>query len=230
MTKAHRQGDSDEIEVFEATRYFSGGSGTCEGLGVQGSTREERVSWGAGRRSLGTLRAILPHRSRKADDQCKEKKNKQPSSPGGKLASFLNSFFKQTISRKKSQFKDRRFEEMHTGRRRSSVSCSQTARSNELDYSYSKPSGHQIKPADFSSQREAWCERAKSTDGYPENKWVINGVANGQGKEELSMPTEEDGGGSESGSDLFELNSFHLLSDPFTDLPVYGSPNERAAS
>ncbi|URE00100.1 hypothetical protein MUK42_22541 [Musa troglodytarum] len=198
MTKAHRQGDSDEIEVFEATRYFSGGSGTCEGLGLQGSTREERVSWGAGRRSLGTLRAILPHRSRKADDQCKEKKNKQPSSPGG--------------------------------RRRSSVSCSQTARSNELDYSYSKPSGHQIKPADFSSQREAWYERAKSMDGYPENKWVINGVANGQGKEELSMPTEEDEGGSESGSDLFELNSFHLLSDPFTDLPVYGSPNERAAS
>ncbi|CAL9752027.1 unnamed protein product [Musa acuminata subsp. burmannicoides] len=235
MTKAHRQGDSDEIEVFEATRYFSGEIGTCEGLGLQGSTREERVSWGAGRRSLDTLKAILPGRSRKADDQCKEKKkNKQRSSPGGKLASFLNSLFKQTISRKKSQFKDRRFEEMHTGRRRSSVSCSQTVRINELDYSNSKPSGHQIKPAHFSSHRDAWYERAKSMDGYPENKWVIDGVANGQDKEELSMPTEEDGGWSESSSDLFELNTFHLASDPFTDLPVYGSPNsdtlERAAS
>ncbi|RRT61765.1 hypothetical protein B296_00043924 [Ensete ventricosum] len=222
MTRAHRQGDSDEIEVFEATRYFSGGIGTCEGLGLQRSTREERGSRRAGRRSLDTLRAILPHRSRKADDQCKEKKNKQPSSPGGKLASFLNSFFKQTISRKRSQFKDRRFEEMlHTGRRRSSVSCSQTVRSNELDYSNSKPSGHQMKPAHFSSQKEAWYERAKSMNGYPANKWMINGAANGQDKEELSMPTEEDGGGSESSSDLFELNSFDLGSD----LPVYGSPD-----
>lgn len=71
-------------------------------------------------------------------------------------------------------------------------------------------------------------------DGYPENKWVIDGVANGQDKEESSRPTEEDGGWSESSSDLFELNTFHLASDPFTDLPVYGSPNsdtlERAAS
>ncbi|RWV90928.1 hypothetical protein GW17_00046828 [Ensete ventricosum] len=140
------------------------------------------------------LRAILPRQSKKGENQRKDDKKCR------KLATFLNSFFNQTIYKKKSQSeKDRNLKEVQAGRRSSSISCSRTIRSNE-GYSNGRTNGHQ-KSVHFSSQREAWChnrvtsevwpaERAKSMDGYPENKCVINGNGDGLSKEE-ALGSEE---------------------------------------
>ncbi|CAK8537104.1 unnamed protein product [Lathyrus sativus] len=103
----HRRNDSGELDVFEASRYFSGynevigytNNSTC----TQKVIREERNGH-RGRISLDMpMRTLLPQQFNGVDQkQIKDKKhNKQPSSPGGRLASFLNSLFNQSTSKKK---------------------------------------------------------------------------------------------------------------------------------
>ncbi|OAY50144.1 protein BIG GRAIN 1-like E [Manihot esculenta] len=103
----HRRNDSDELDVFEASRYFSGYN---EALSYNGANYAEKVMredhrhlWKGGRMSLDLpMRNPLPQQSYTVEKQIsKEKKYKQPSSPGGRLASFLNSLFNQTSSKKK---------------------------------------------------------------------------------------------------------------------------------
>lgn len=103
----HRRNDSGELDVFEASRYFSGynevigytNNSTC----TQKVIREERNGH-RGRISLDMpMRTLLPQQFKGVDQkQIKdEKHSKQPSSPGGRLASFLNSLFNQSTSKKK---------------------------------------------------------------------------------------------------------------------------------
>ncbi|XWS69612.1 hypothetical protein CRYUN_Cryun04dG0193500 [Craigia yunnanensis] len=101
----HRGDDSGELDVFEAARYFSGyneaASYNCATF-TQKIMREERQPWRGGRISLDVpMRSPLPQQTHVVEKQIKEKKYKQPSSPGGRLASFLNSLFNQTGSKKK---------------------------------------------------------------------------------------------------------------------------------
>ncbi|KAL2349124.1 hypothetical protein Fmac_003124 [Flemingia macrophylla] len=129
----HRRNDSGELDVFEAARYFSGYS---EVVGYTGSTtftqkimREERHAH-RGRISLDMpMRSLLPQQFHGMEKQItKEKKHKQPSSPGGRLASFLNSLFSQSASKKKkskSSSQSMKDEDESPGgrrRRRSSIS------------------------------------------------------------------------------------------------------------
>ncbi|RZS21090.1 hypothetical protein BHM03_00053678 [Ensete ventricosum] len=250
MSEGYSQADSDEIDVFEATWYFSGGIDGA-GLGLQRAMREERVISRGGDRSLDALArsARPPQQSKKVENQSKDKKSRQPSSAGRRLASFLNSFIKQATSKKKSRALNpteskeaASFEKMHAGRRKGSINCSQRMKSN--DYSIlcaresccnSKSSGHR-KYAPFCSQREAWCdkrvidedwlvERCNSMDGYPENKWLTSEAGNRlldkealwseefmkkQEKWFRRTEEEEDGRGSESSSELFELKNYDL--------------------
>lgn len=143
----HRRNDSGELDVFEAARYFSGYS---EVVGYTGSTtftqklmREERHAH-RGRISLDMpMRSLLPQQFHGMEKQIimKEKKHKQPSSPGGRLASFLNSLFSQSASKKKkskSSSQSMKDEDESPGgrrRRRSSIShfrSSSTADSKSL--------------------------------------------------------------------------------------------------
>ncbi|XP_002512053.2 protein BIG GRAIN 1-like E [Ricinus communis] len=107
----HRRNDSDELDVFEAARYFSGYN---EAAGYNGGTYTQKIlrddyrhPWRGGRMSLDVpMRNPLPqqthsHHHTVEKQILKEKKYKQPSSPGGRLASFLNSLFNQTSSKKK---------------------------------------------------------------------------------------------------------------------------------
>ncbi|KAJ9187368.1 hypothetical protein P3X46_002831 [Hevea brasiliensis] len=103
----HCRNDSDELDVFEASRYFSGYN---EVVGYNGATYTQKVMredhrhpWRGGRMSLDVpMRNPLPQQSLTVEKQIlKEKKCKQPNSPGGRLASFLNSLFNQTSSKKK---------------------------------------------------------------------------------------------------------------------------------
>ncbi|XP_022734722.1 protein BIG GRAIN 1-like E [Durio zibethinus] len=101
----HRRNDSGELDVFEAARYFSGynetGSYNCATF-TQKIMREERQPSRGGRISLDVpMKNPLPQQTHVVEKQIKEKKYKQPSSPGGRLASFLNSLFNQTGYKKK---------------------------------------------------------------------------------------------------------------------------------
>ncbi|KAL8120981.1 protein BIG GRAIN 1-like E [Apium graveolens] len=100
----HYRRDSDELDVFEAAGYFSG---------VNEVSGYQRMSRSGGRNSLditmmGSARSsTIQPQAYQCDDvmiekpTTKEKKYKQPNSPGGRLASFLNSLFSQNSSRKK---------------------------------------------------------------------------------------------------------------------------------
>ncbi|KAI3867397.1 hypothetical protein MKX03_036524 [Papaver bracteatum] len=154
----HRRKDSGELDVFDATMYFYGGietsirNGGCANITTSTRTtlphktiREELKQDQGGRRvsldmNVGSMvrntnTTQLPNPTsenthRVSSKQTKEKKYKQPMSPGGRLASFLNSLFIQNSLRnkKKSQSvkdypNDRQEETSVEGiRRRSSVS------------------------------------------------------------------------------------------------------------
>ncbi|KMT08898.1 hypothetical protein BVRB_6g136180 [Beta vulgaris subsp. vulgaris] len=121
-----RRHDSGELDVFEAARYFSGHNDSYTNLASANLTqevvsREERKGYmREGRASLDvpSIKHYFLHRNnhhpmvdahnkqqqqqQQQQQKTKEKKkHKQPSSPGGKIAQFLNSLFNQTNSKKK---------------------------------------------------------------------------------------------------------------------------------
>ncbi|KAI3970746.1 hypothetical protein MKX01_024393 [Papaver californicum] len=127
----HRRKDSGELDVFDATMYFYGGIETSidNGGGANTTTttrttlphktiREELKQDQGGRRvsldmnMISTVRntnttqlpnPTLENTHRVSSKQTKEKKYKQPMSPGGRLGSFLNSLFNQNSSRNKKK-------------------------------------------------------------------------------------------------------------------------------
>lgn len=195
----HRRNDSGELDVFEAARYFSGGN---EFIAYNGASfphkmmlmREERQAWRGGRISLDMpMRNSLPAAQSSAhahahaltaEKQMKEKiKYKQPSSPGGRLASFLNSLFNQTNSKKKKSkstsqsIKDE--EESPGGRRkrRSSIShfrSSSTADSKSV-YS-SSSSGFRTPPpyANANANANTPIKTYKDFRSYSDHRQVVS--------------------------------------------------------
>lgn len=130
--------DSGELVVFEAARYFSGGDESSSCYRNSSSAfphREGGRGTAAARMSLdmpamnaGNISAIQKEYLTR-----EKKKYKQPSSPGGRLASFLNSLFNQANSKKNKKKKkksktsggaaDSDEEDCYSGdRRRSSIS------------------------------------------------------------------------------------------------------------
>ncbi|XP_057531128.1 protein BIG GRAIN 1-like E [Amaranthus tricolor] len=142
----HRRNNSGELDVFEAARYFSTSNDNnallaCTNLSQKMGTKNERKGYlREGRVSLDV--PSLKHfylqnnhpilENHQQQQKTKEKKKyKQPSSPGGKIAQFLNSLFSQTSSKKKKAIKSLSFtqsmkdeDESPIGRRkrRSSIS------------------------------------------------------------------------------------------------------------
>ncbi|XP_076944451.1 protein BIG GRAIN 1-like E [Bidens hawaiensis] len=132
-----RKNGSDELDVFEAARYFSGGTENSSATHKTSSGGARNFNYNTrpfGRMSLDMpnhrdnnpipLQAMLMENRMMIN---KEKKSKQPSSPGGKLAHFLNSLFNQTSSKKsKSKTKSTKDEDQSHGgwrrKRRSSMS------------------------------------------------------------------------------------------------------------
>lgn len=108
----HRRNDSGELDVFEAAGYYNDNFALNQKV-----VKEERQGYLRGGRvslDMPTLRQhhhlfhqfshpIPPQKQleKQHQQQIKDKKHKQPSSPGGKLAHFLNSLFSQTSSKKK---------------------------------------------------------------------------------------------------------------------------------
>ncbi|KAL0446985.1 UNVERIFIED_CONTAM: protein BIG GRAIN 1-like E [Sesamum latifolium] len=134
----HWRNDSGELDVFEAAGYFSSvnidqnpGAYIVNGANfAQKFIREEKQQHvqraAAARMSLDMpMRNPIPAEYHIMDQKqmIKEnKKHKQPSSPGGRLASFLNSLFSQThLKKKKSKYPAARWKDW-VGRRESALS------------------------------------------------------------------------------------------------------------
>lgn len=106
----HRRNDSGELDVFEASRYFSGATEVSGYNGASFTHKTNREDQNHGWRGGGARRisldmpltsSVSSQTHHVVEKQMKEKKNKQPSSPGGRLASFLNFLVNQTTSKKK---------------------------------------------------------------------------------------------------------------------------------
>ncbi|KFK41340.1 hypothetical protein AALP_AA2G117600 [Arabis alpina] len=152
IISSHKRNDAhtDELDVFEAAVYFSGYNEDYRHTQkyVYNTAREEnRKRWGllgGGRRVSLDLpircseqvhhlnqEHLENHEVTTIKERISNVRHKQPSSPGGKIASFLNSLFHQASSKKnksKSKPTDREVEEEIPGggwmrrRRRSSIS------------------------------------------------------------------------------------------------------------
>ncbi|XP_021756523.1 protein BIG GRAIN 1-like E [Chenopodium quinoa] len=145
---SHRRIDSEELDVFEAANYFSGYNDNNINnylVSQKAVSKEERRGYlREGRVSLDvpSLKhyyihqhnnplSIVEQQQQQQQQQQKskdKKKYKQPSSPGGKIAQFLNSLFSQTNSKNKkssnksSSLKDEDESPINRRKRRSSIS------------------------------------------------------------------------------------------------------------
>ncbi|KAM0019998.1 putative protein BIG GRAIN 1 [Helianthus debilis subsp. tardiflorus] len=137
----HHRNGSDELDVFEAAGYFSGVTESFKDTHKNISGGSNSFSNNTQKYNMRPIRRMsldMPnHRGNSSPLQArlienptmmgKEKKFKQPSSPGGRLAHFLNSLFNQTSSKKsKSKKKSTKDEDESPGgwkrKRRSSMS------------------------------------------------------------------------------------------------------------
>ncbi|CAH9113605.1 unnamed protein product [Cuscuta epithymum] len=111
----HRRDDSGELGVFEAANYFNdyevSFSDNNQIIVNDGGCHSQAASSNGERMSTDTLfPAGSQHSSTESEIEkpiALKEKCKQPSSPGGKLACFLNSLFSQTNSSKKKNDKSK---------------------------------------------------------------------------------------------------------------------------
>ncbi|XP_073133304.1 protein BIG GRAIN 1-like E [Henckelia pumila] len=230
--------DSGELDVFEAAQYFS----SAVDDQIQGNIKfigEERQQYQVQRASRMSLDSIMRDEiisSTPQDHQAKDSYNKnkkyralQPiiSSPGGKLASFLNSLFNQTISKKKRksqsinpknlQEKETRPGERLREIRRSSISHFRSINTKNVNLCFmqlstpTKPAaGKPVKPKclgnEFCSEKDDdgswWIQDQKL--GSNKN-WMDDPYYTSEEKEFRKFSDGDDGGDTDSSSDLFEL-------------------------
>ncbi|KAM0001981.1 putative protein BIG GRAIN 1 [Helianthus debilis subsp. tardiflorus] len=285
----HRRNGSGEIHIFESARYFE--SSTDATLAHKSYMRE-----GGGRLSLdipnGRLSLDIPNTRRNSiplqamlmenrksvplqsmimdQNPMMIKKHKQPSSPGGKLAHFLNSLFNQTSSKKsKSKSKSttptysmKDEDESPSGwrrKRRSSISLfrsgnSTNAASDTKSFNSRTLLQPPIKSTPYKdlrthSDQKPACEitRIPINENHNKNEnLMIKGVlpeqkrSSGNGLlekvrvcddhqkhdpkveiKELKSFILDDGGDSDSSSDLFELTNCDLGYYSSSGLPVF---------
>lgn len=237
----HWRNDSGELDVFEASRYFSA------------AANDHQISRPAARRSLDMpIMRSNPNppdyhhiiESKQIKDQ--SKKFKQPSSPGGRLATFLNSLFNQTpLKKKKKSSKSaaaaKDFEEESPGgrrKRRSSIShfritsTAKNAAAADNGSGFRTPPPYAITPTksykeltrfaehNSISLPQICAERNGADCAWIEEKLRVSEKINGGNLRKLSE--EDDGAESDSSSDLFDLPN-HDLDFFSSSLPVYES-------
>ncbi|KAK1268968.1 hypothetical protein QJS04_geneDACA005304 [Acorus gramineus] len=211
---SHRRRDSDELDVFEAARYFSGGLD----IFITPSTSHKAKTL------ENPLRSPLPTSKSQGvvDKQLKENKSKQPASPGGRLARMLNSLFNQTASSSKKKSKSNTTTTTHSKKdeslveRRSSISGSCTAPTYSKTYHscYKKCSGEVLD--DKKAMHVSWFKTNYGDQGLhlKEERRKVRQVR--------TNVEVDDGGDSDSSSDLFELKNYDLGGFS-SGLPVYGT-------
>ncbi|PIM97291.1 hypothetical protein CDL12_30240 [Handroanthus impetiginosus] len=245
-----RKNNSGELHVFEAARYFSGATDQNPG-----PTTGPRMSLDIPiiKNPIDIMDNNIALDSKKLVKE--NKKHKQPSSPGGKIASFLNALFNQTTSKKKkskskSGSKVDLEEENANARRkrRSSVSHFRITTITSANDHNSK--GSRTPPPCLDTPTKSYKDfrsffdqqKVKNIGSVPEKRASIDcdekfRFSNGNifktiGFSEKSWDHEErefrkfsdfdDGGDTDSSSDLFDLPNCEL--DFYSSgLPVYGT-------
>lgn len=228
----HWRNNSGELDVFEAARYFSGAGENHDSSMFTPKLIGENRAHGqrAARMSLDMpMMRNIPITLEKNPTiqklQLKEnKKCKQPNSPGGRIASFLNSLFNQTESKKKKKLKlkDSNILKEEGRKRRSSISHFRITPSNSGNEPTS--SGVICPPTDAKTPTKS------SYGGFSDNRTAINSkefrFKYGSFRNSTAIVDEEeedrgfdvdDGADTDSSSDLFDLPNYDL------DLPVYGT-------
>ncbi|KAM1859098.1 hypothetical protein ACFX13_011447 [Malus domestica] len=190
----YHRNDSGELDVFEAARYFSGYNeapsshkNNKTSAFSQRMMKEDRSSWRGGRISLDMpIRHMLHHPQQNPNhhnhvamekqSNIKDKKYKQPSSPGGRLASFLNSLFNQSASKKKksksSATQSMKDEEESPGgrrKRRSSISHFRSSSTTDAKSVYSSSSSGFRTPPPYSHAQMVASNRYKDLRSYSDN-------------------------------------------------------------
>lgn len=244
----HRRKDSGELDVFEAAGYFSGSNelqynaasvGYDTSLFSQKIFREDHGGRRGGRMSLDLpIRSnVIPlpppaYTAEKQTIKDQKKLRQQPSSPGGRLANFLNSLFNQSSSKKKKKPKnpiknEDLHHEMGGKKRRSSLSTLIDSKSSSNS---SKISGFRTPPAPHCCTVQTPNKNYKEIRSFLNQKRAANSKNLGNGinqKSEMRKINDPDEGAeSDSSSDLFELriyDKFDCYSS--TELPVYQTTN-----
>ncbi|XP_042432801.1 protein BIG GRAIN 1-like B [Zingiber officinale] len=93
----------DELDVFEATQYFYGEveAGGLIGLHGPSLAAEEREEESSGVQQRKVDEGLVIGSSSSLSSMVKDKRWKQPRSPGAKLVSYLNHFFNRVASSRK---------------------------------------------------------------------------------------------------------------------------------
>ncbi|XP_031490706.1 protein BIG GRAIN 1-like E [Nymphaea colorata] len=193
LYRRHRRSDSGELDVFDATSYFSGEEMHCHadplntGRLSQKIAGEERCPFGGGgggcKRLDDTVSTMPPSPCQTEEGDKKGSRRSKPSnpgSPGGKLATFLNSLFTPMAGGKKkpkpnqSGTASAKDGEENYGRlkRRSSMSYLQSgsdgaARSVVSAYGFHSPHSPSLNPMIW---KEVDClsnSKAKSVSQFP---------------------------------------------------------------
>ncbi|KAL3644598.1 hypothetical protein CASFOL_009778 [Castilleja foliolosa] len=251
---SHWRNNSGELDVFEASKYFSDQN--------PGPNIPTRMSL-----DMPIMRnpIIPPEFNQMGLDQkqpkLENKKLKQPSSPGGRLASFLNSLFNQTSLKKKKSKPGKDFDDENTpgaGRRkrRSSIShfriitsSSSNAAAGDNSRPYTPPpyadtpiksyKAISILPAGKGGTLKTTLKDELSVDKNEEKIRITRDDNNNSKNMDfgfIDWKSEErvfrkfhdgdDGGDSDSSSDLFDLPISHELDDFYSNgLPVYETTN-----
>ncbi|KAG6399005.1 hypothetical protein SASPL_140478 [Salvia splendens] len=237
----HWRSDSGELDVFEAARYFSAANDHLNGVNFVRDPNRHHLP----RRSLDVTimrsNPIPPDYHHQITDQKQpikdqSKKFKQPSSPGGRLASFLNSLFSQSSLKKKkksSKSSAKDLEEESPGgrrKRRSSIShfritsTAKNAAAAEIGSGFRTPPPYVITPTKSHKELARFADQHHQAVSVP-----MKGTSLKQSLEKLrvsekmnlkKLSEEEDGAESDSSSDLFDLPN-HELDFFSSSLPVY---------
>ncbi|KAG8366478.1 hypothetical protein BUALT_Bualt17G0084200 [Buddleja alternifolia] len=251
-SSSHWRNNSGELDVFEAARYFSGAN---ENPGTnQKFIREENKKYyhPTARMSLDMPMRINPiypqnnHHGILDQKQIMVKENKkykQPSSPGGRLAHFLNSLFNQNNSKKKKKSKsgdtsnkDNVDQEQSPGgrrKRRISISHFRITNSDSIN-DLSKSSGFRTPPPYANTPTKSCRDFRSFLDQQKDKNDEKIRVSNILKNKEFELSEErklfrnfihddddqDDGGDSDSSSDLFDLPN-HELDFYSSGLPVY---------
>ncbi|KAL1551156.1 protein BIG GRAIN 1-like E [Salvia divinorum] len=222
---SHRRKDSGEIVVFDAARYFAGiDENPC--YHISSSSAASRMSLDMPAISAHSLPAIQKQYLMREKKKCR-----QPSSPGGRLATFLNSLFNQANSKKKKKksktsaaVDDDGGERRAHDQRRSSIShFGTTTPSAPPSYAETPTKSPYADLKSFSDRQKAASQLKNGENGNgrfrfnngsfrnPATKWTAGDEEQGK---------LDDGEDSDSSSDLFDLPNLDFCS---TGLPVYGT-------
>lgn len=255
----HRRNDSGELDVFEAARYFSGcneltytAAGYEASLFTQKIFRDDHGGRRGGRMSLDlpirTNVVPLPPPPYAAEKPTiKEKKHRQqPSSPGGRLANFLNSLFNQSASKKKKKSKNPIknnedniiHHEIGGRKRRSSLSTLIDSKSSSIYSSSNISSGFRTPPApnctvqtpnknykEIRSFLDQKRPASKNLGNGSSNQLQLDHKQNSDQIRKINNNDVDEGAESDSSSDLFELRIYDSDCYSSSGLPVYETTN-----